>query len=410
MLNNMPGSQFIGGIYNSRLRAQVTRLTRAKQPNSFGGNIDGCVCVAVVSSATFRASPRSDVESQFIQFVLAVATGFAGRVELVNRDQGSAVPLALVFQLPADFSPASIRNRAGKPGVLNHILHIQIFDANNIEFSDEPSSQLVCCVLALLFNLGVGLGYAEPLAFAAHAVKLTSCKVALLLPEIAEPVSKLSRALNLSAIGQGGQMFKAEIDANSLPCDWKRRDIRLDAKTYIVIAIRFTPDCGHAWPIQSRKIFSKLDAPELWQRKDAVTPAYSDVLKPKGVIRPALSEFWVPMPLACLNSAKEGDKGFVLVSQYLGNTRGRRITQPRKRIQLLKPRDSLVNFQTGDSLLASIVSLFSGLKRIVPNPSRAPEPMIEHANLRPVRVAADFVGTNNSRHMPYFTGYSEVKP
>jgi hypothetical protein len=61
-------------------------------------------------------------------------TPFAGGIPTVNCDEGSSIPLALVFQLADKLTPSHITDGFSQTVILNHILDSQTLHANHLVF------------------------------------------------------------------------------------------------------------------------------------------------------------------------------------------------------------------------------------------------------------------------------------
>ncbi len=112
-IHYLPGSRFIGGVYQSRLHAQVTRSQPAEY---FCQHVLCGVDVTVVGGAALWAGPFMDIKLQLVQPVPATGAGLAGRIPLVHRDHGTAVPLGLVFDHTAELAPSGIGDMLCQPG------------------------------------------------------------------------------------------------------------------------------------------------------------------------------------------------------------------------------------------------------------------------------------------------------
>ena len=120
-----------------------------------GENILCGIDISVVVRPTFRAIPLSDIKRQFINNVTAASTAFRAGKPSVNFNQRPTVPLALVFQLTNQFTPASISNGCTELSVLQHIPHRQILNSNRLVFAYQSSGQLVkeICSLVSCFSM-----------------------------------------------------------------------------------------------------------------------------------------------------------------------------------------------------------------------------------------------------------------
>lgn len=410
MLNNsLHNSRFTRGIYYSPIHAQVPEFTPGKLLHACRNDIDSGVNVAVVSRPALRTTPLSDIKPQFIELMTASATGLARWKPTINGNQSSAVPLALVFELPSNLSPARIGNMPCESGVLNHVLYFQIFDTNHIEVSNQSGGQLVRFVLTLVPDFGVSLGDSESLPLSPLTALLFSAQGALLLAEITEPGVVLLGVFGLLPVAQCGKASQSEVDADYLVGD--RKNIYLDgcAERDVILTVWLSLEGDHFRAFDIGQGFGELDFSDLRQPQLASTPfclAWS--LKADGyvivVLRP---EPGVTRFLASFHSSEEIRERLILVVESLSQACCWGSSQPDELIQTLKVGKPLIYVDTGNVLFPSLVSFLSGLQRIIPNPTSAAEPMIQHANLCPTWVCAKLV-TFNGRHVRILT-YGEHK-
>ena len=108
-----------------------------------GENILCGIDISVVMCLALRTIPLPNIKRQFINNVTALSTALAARKPSVNLNQRPTIPLALIFQLTHQLSPACISNCLCQLMVLQHILHRQIFDSNRLVFTYQSSCQLV---------------------------------------------------------------------------------------------------------------------------------------------------------------------------------------------------------------------------------------------------------------------------
>ncbi len=73
---------------------------------------------------------------------------FGGRIELVNLDKGTCIPLCFVLQLPDELTPTDVRDGFSQAMVFDHILDLQTLDADHLVFADQLCRELVLIVTA----------------------------------------------------------------------------------------------------------------------------------------------------------------------------------------------------------------------------------------------------------------------
>src|SRR5436305_7090984 len=79
-------------------------------------------------------------------------------VPLIDLDQGSSVPLALVFQLTDKLTPSDILNCFGKLVILDHVLDCQALHANDLVFMDNACRELVLVISSSVVDTGMDFG------------------------------------------------------------------------------------------------------------------------------------------------------------------------------------------------------------------------------------------------------------
>jgi hypothetical protein len=91
----------------------------------------------------------------------ACMTGLRRWVPLIDLDQGSSVPLALVFQLTDKLTPSDILNSFSKLVILDHVLDCQALDANHLVFVNNARTELMLVVSSPILNTCMDFGNYE---------------------------------------------------------------------------------------------------------------------------------------------------------------------------------------------------------------------------------------------------------
>lgn len=397
---HLPGSQFTGGINFSRLPAQVTRFIRAKLRHACRNDIERRVVVPVMNRPAIGTGPASDGQRELVELVAASRAGLARRQPAVHDNQSPAIPLAFVLKLPADLSPACIADRASEPGVTNHVLDCQVLDGDNIELPDQTSRELVCCVLALMSDLAMGLGHANTLTLPAFGALLPPREGALLLPEVTQSPVVFLRVLDLLAGAERGKVGQAEVHADAAVDDRQQLDLDRGAEGHIVPAVGLTLEGHHVGAFYAGQFLGELHAPELGQRNGAFGPfRQRNVLKPqRGIAVMPGPESRVAWLLPRLHTAEEVLEGGILVAQRLGQNGQRRRIQPCEPRKALQLREVFAKIDAGDRFLAALIGFCARGQRPVPEPACATEPLVEHADLCGIRVTPNLVTPMYGRH------------
>ena len=82
--------------------------------------------------AAFRAFPRPHVQRHVVLDKPATGTAFAGREKPPDLNVCPAMPASLVLKLPGELPPACICNVLDQFRVLDHVLHSEVFNADNL--------------------------------------------------------------------------------------------------------------------------------------------------------------------------------------------------------------------------------------------------------------------------------------
>src|SRR5205807_8287682 len=85
----------------------------------------------------------------------AIKAPFGGRIPLVYLDKGTSIPLRFVFKLPHKLRPSDVRDSLSKTMVLDHILDLQTFDADDLVLTYDLSREFVLIVASPIGYLGM---------------------------------------------------------------------------------------------------------------------------------------------------------------------------------------------------------------------------------------------------------------
>jgi hypothetical protein len=78
-----------------------------------------------------------------------------GRLEGVGNPEGSSIPGCFIRQLTHPFAPGRISDGLGEFGILNHIRHMQMFDADRLALTDQLRCHLVEKIVPGICNVFV---------------------------------------------------------------------------------------------------------------------------------------------------------------------------------------------------------------------------------------------------------------
>ncbi len=118
-----------------------------------GEYVFGCVHIPIMASPALRAIPSADIERQLFNDMSTMATSLRTRKPTVNLDKSATIPIALIFKLSNQFTPASITDSSRQFLILDHVLHSQILNGDGLVFTHQSSRQLVNKIFSGIGNL-----------------------------------------------------------------------------------------------------------------------------------------------------------------------------------------------------------------------------------------------------------------
>jgi len=126
---------------------------RHREPR--GQHIFCGIDITIVDRLTLRTRPDTDIKRKRVKNMATPEAPLRGRVELINLDKGTSVPLCFVFQLAHKFTPADITNGFTQLGVVYHILDLQTLHTYDLVLTYDASLELVLIVLSSIGNPSV---------------------------------------------------------------------------------------------------------------------------------------------------------------------------------------------------------------------------------------------------------------
>ena len=152
--------------------------------------------------------------------MLACMTSLSRWIPLIDFDQGSFVPLALVFQLTDELTPSDITDGFCKLVVFDHVLDSQTFDADHLVFANDACRKFVLVVTTLVVDTSMNTGDFEP-----GLLPVLGTFLFLGMPTLGfcKSFSPLRSNLGLSMFHQsrGYHGFDAKIKPNHCDYHWK---------------------------------------------------------------------------------------------------------------------------------------------------------------------------------------------
>lgn len=122
------------------MRSYISSTGRHRQPG--GQNVPRRVHVTVMSSTT-RTRPGANVQRHRVTHGAAVRAQFRGGEPAIYHDQPAAVPLGLVLQHGAEFTPRRVADSSCECMVLEHVSNGEVLDHDRLVLTNEPSGDLV---------------------------------------------------------------------------------------------------------------------------------------------------------------------------------------------------------------------------------------------------------------------------
>src|SRR5690349_670789 len=90
--------------------------------------------------------------------MLAGMTGLRRRIPAIDFDEGSPIPLALVFQLTDKLTPSDITDGFCKRVVFDHILDCQALYTNHLVFVYYPCGEFVLVISSAVLDTSMHTG------------------------------------------------------------------------------------------------------------------------------------------------------------------------------------------------------------------------------------------------------------
>src|SRR5712691_10207953 len=85
-------------------------LSTGRSCESHSQNVLCRIEITVMGYATFGTCPVTNIKCQGVENMTTIETALRGRIPLVNLDEGTSIPLSLVFELPDKLTPSYIAN------------------------------------------------------------------------------------------------------------------------------------------------------------------------------------------------------------------------------------------------------------------------------------------------------------
>jgi hypothetical protein len=138
--------------------------------------------------------------------------------------------------------PCYIGNRSGKPGVLDHALHVQVFHSDPAVAGNQIIGNFVSMLVAQVSDSSVQPGNLASLPGSVTAAKFLPAKRALRPPQPWKLSFKKPGVLNFEAVGSDKEMRESDIKSGSwkniADFDWFRQFAAYDHEPFIGFALQ----------------------------------------------------------------------------------------------------------------------------------------------------------------------------
>src|SRR6184192_3146188 len=91
-------------------RSWSDSLSTGSHRKPCGQNVLCSIDITVMLDTTCGACPETDIKGKRVENMTTSETTLRGRVELVDLDKDSPIPLCFVFELPYQLAPSHIRD------------------------------------------------------------------------------------------------------------------------------------------------------------------------------------------------------------------------------------------------------------------------------------------------------------
>ena len=183
-------------------------------PQTFVADILGGIDVAVMVRAAMRAVPRPNVKRLCLGDRTTLGTGLGAREPAVAFDEGFTFARRFVFQKSNQHSEAHIGHGPSELVVLQHSLHMQIFDGDDLVFVYDPSRQLVEVVFSGARHAFMCARNQLPRLVAAVGAFLFAGKRLLFPLQIALRLFKVARVVELGAVTSDGEVRQPNVNSD----------------------------------------------------------------------------------------------------------------------------------------------------------------------------------------------------
>ena len=183
-------------------------------PQTFVADILGGIDVSVMVRAAMRAVPRPNVQRLCFCDAITLGTGLGAREPATAFDEGFTFARRFVFQKSNQHSEAHVGHGPSELVVLQHPLHMQVFDGDDLVFVYDPSRQLVEVVFSGTRHAFMRARNQLPRLVAAVGAFLFAGKRLLFPLQIALRLFKVARVVELGAVTSDGEVRQPNVNSD----------------------------------------------------------------------------------------------------------------------------------------------------------------------------------------------------
>lgn len=371
------GSHFIGRqLSGCRMatgawgRPPSMRMTSGPATRSEHQYIHGRVYVSVVNGSAVGTCPFPDLQRHLGLHRAATGAGLACRREAVRDHQHAPMPLALIFNLPAQFTKRGITHGLCQPGS-GQPFYAQVFNGNQAMVTDKRGCLFVQEVFSSISDTRMNTCNAFTLFVPAIRSCLLAAQTALRHFQPALIPAQIARVSRFATVAGHDDIFQAHVDANAFSAGRDWFNIFLNHEGDEKPSARITTHGDHFRNATWNPRPADINSPESWKfQKLTGTVRTGNLalihLEADSRCMPTFLEARVARPLL-----KEVRESAVLVSQSLNQYHGRNFFQPLVGIKGFQPRQFTREVNCSHPIAIGLIGHGSPCERSIPHPTRS---------------------------------------
>jgi len=376
--------------------------------------------IAIYDKATARTFKGPCRERHFLS--MAAFAAILACVGWIHGDKSTSGPFCLDVQLLEKSRPRSVHNASCQTVVVNHAVHVQVFDYDGTKLVNEFSGPLVGKIPSFVSDAFVNPSHDFPPFCSFRCAFCGLCQTTLGFSQGFLFDFGKARIVDFLSSGQEGEGVKANIYSSCLFVLWQRsRFFAFATEADKPLASRRLGDSGCLEGSFQRTMQDNLDSADLADFQFAILQSASargELREGHAVVSTSTLEAWVAWFFAYFATSEEGLKGKVNSGGYVLKGLGVHVFQPGElffkvwnRSHLLVDSDALFFFfPSGFSLLQEVVVepatcsdllteqlvlLFGGVKTVFESLTHFQENNIKKLGI--LRIFSKWLKPENSR-------------